>query len=436
MRKDKQAQRENNFHMLRERHGYYRMKKIIVIGGGASGMMAAITAARHGAAVTILEHKERIGKNILMTGNGKCNLSNLSFSNDNYYTDTPELLEEVFAEFSEKDTISFFEGLGLLIKNKNGYLYPMSEQASSVLDLLRFEINRRKIQVVTECEVQKINQKQSNKELFEVITNQGTYLSQAVILACGSKASPQSGSDGSGYAFAKQLGHHIVKPLPALVQLRCQETYFKAVAGVRCEANVRLMVDEKFQKEEAGELQLTEYGISGIPVFQLSRIAAKALDTKKKVLAEIDLMPKFSTEEIENFLTKSNENTNKSLQEAMLGIMNKKLLFLMFKINDVKADDLWNTYSSTQAGLHRIRKMIETIKCWQVTVTATNPYANAQVCCGGVDGKELTGKLESKKINGLFFAGEIIDVDGICGGYNLQWAWSSGYVAGKYAARD
>ncbi len=410
------------------------MSKVTVIGGGASGIMAAIAAARYGAQVVILEHKDRIGKKILMTGNGKCNLSNLSFSADKYYSDSPRFVETIFRQFNEKDTISFFEGIGLFIKSKNDYLYPMSEQASTVLDLLRIELKYRNVEIITACDVKKVTavpEGKSGKSQFTIDTDQGIYQSDTVILACGGKASPQSGSDGSGYELAKKFGLNVIPPLPALVQLRCTGNYFKAIAGVRCEAKLKLHIDGAIVKEEYGELQLTDYGISGIPVFQLSRIAAKALNVHKKVTVKIDLLPVMSKEMISAFLTKMNTHPDKTVEEAMLGLMNKKLLYMLWKQNGIKPECRLSELSDKQ-----IEKLIDVIKTWNVEVSATNSFLNAQVCCGGVDCKEITDTCEAKKVPGLFLTGELLDVDGICGGYNLQWAWSTGFIAGKTAAKN
>ncbi len=403
------------------------MSKVTVIGGGASGIMAAITAAKHGAEVMILEHKDRIGKKILMTGNGKCNLSNLSFSIENYYSDSPAFIPTIFEQFNERDTCTFFEELGLCIKNRNGYLYPMSEQASTVLDLLRMELEYRNVEIVTACNVKRVV---NHKQQFTITTDKGTFQSDCVILACGGMANPNSGSDGSGYEMAKKFGHSVISPLPALVQLRCVGNYFKAIAGVRCEAKLILYVDGAMVKEEHGELQLTDYGISGIPVFQLSRLAAKAIDIHKKVIVKIDLLPVMTKTCIIAFIKKSSTYRDRTIEEAMLGLINKKLLYLLWKKNGIKPEMKLSNLQNSQ-----IEKLVETIKEWKVEVNATNSFLNAQVCCGGVDCREVTKTCESKKVPGLFMTGELLDVDGICGGYNLQWAWSTGFIAGKASAK-
>ena len=405
------------------------MRKAMIIGGGASGIMAAISAARNGADVTLLEHKDRIGKKILMTGNGKCNLSNLSFSGKNYYSDYPELMSSVFQKFAVEDTMQFFEGLGLLTKEKKGYVYPMSEQASSVLDVLRSELKRLHVATVTECDIKHINR---TKNGFSIQSNKGTYECSSLVIACGSKAAPQTGSDGSGYTLAKKFGHHVIAPLPALVQLRCTEDYMKSVAGVRCEANISVKVDGKQCAEESGELQVTDYGISGIPVFQISRIVSKALHEKKKVMIDIDLMPTLTEEEIYHYLLQLRKEKSCTVEEALAGMINKKLLGMILKLNQIKGTTDWKSIGNNQLLLEKI---VASVKRWTVHINQTNPFQNAQVCCGGIDCSEVMDTMESKKVKNLYFAGEILDVDGICGGYNLQWAWSSGYLAGMNAAR-
>ena len=231
-------------------------RKVMIIGGGASGMTAAIAAAREGADAVILEHTKRPGKKILSTGNGKCNLTNLDMRKDAFRGENPGFAWKVVGEVPVKETLSFFEDLGLVLTDRNGYVYPATGQASSVLDALRFELERLKIPVLCECEVLSVSKK------LELATSQGAMKADAVILAAGSKAAPGTGSDGSGYKLAESLGHSVIKPLPALVQLKCRETWYKQFAGVRTEASVTLYSDGKAAASDRGELQFTDYGIS------------------------------------------------------------------------------------------------------------------------------------------------------------------------------
>lgn len=415
------------------------MNEVAVIGGGASGLMAALEAAKNGARVTIFEHKDRIGKKILMTGNGKCNFSNLSFSDKDYYTDNFEVLNEVFHMFSNIDMKNYLISNGIKVKDKNNYLYPYTEQAATILDFFRRELSYYQVKIITESEIIKISQnlKEDNgcftlehKEQTEKVRDKFN----CIILACGGKAAPQSGSDGSGYQLAKEFGHTVIQPLPSLVQLRSSESYFKSIAGVRCEAEIKLCVDGKILTAESGELQLTEYGISGIPVFQLSGAAAEALEQKKRVEALIDFIPGTLEKELIRQVISQIERLNKlkksaTFEEVLFGLINKKLLLMMLKQSGFRPED--SILNIRQADLE---KLIHRMKTWYVKIVNTNPFANAQVCRGGVSCKEMNSDCESLLVPGLFFAGEIVNVDGRCGGYNLQWAWSSGYVAGKNAA--
>jgi len=264
--------------------------KIGVIGGGAAGMIAAITAAAQGAEVTLLERGERVGKKILMTGNGKCNLGNTFLDMDKYYGGDKEWIEKALQRFGTEETIQFFRSLGLLIKNKNGYLYPACEQAAVVLDVLRNELNALGVEIVCEC---KINQITPGNHGITVSDGKRKFKFDRVILACGSKAAPKTGSDGSGYKLAKQLGHNIIPTVPALVQLKCREDYMKAVAGVRAEGRIQVWNGGECVAEEQGEIQFTDYGISGIPVFQISRVVNYILREQKEVRVVLNLLPDF-----------------------------------------------------------------------------------------------------------------------------------------------
>ena len=241
----------------------------IIIGGGAAGLMAAITAAENGAGVTILEHMPRVGKKILSTGNGKCNLTNLDMRPDCYRCGTADFPMTAIGRFSVADTVSFFRRLGVVVTDRNGYVYPASGQAQTVLDALREKAESLGIRIVTECRPETVERDGTG---FCVRTSCGAFQGDFLILAAGSKAAPATGSDGSGYDLAASLGHKIVKPLPALVQLKCRGDFFRSIAGVRTEAEVSLYTAGKHGElgdllaSDRGELQLTDYGISGIPV--------------------------------------------------------------------------------------------------------------------------------------------------------------------------
>lgn len=254
--------------------------KVAVVGGGAAGMTAAIHAARQGAQVTIYERNDRVGKKILSTGNGKCNFSNEKMSPDCYYGGGVLLVGELYEYVGVAQIKEFFTELGMRIRSRNGYLYPASEQASTVLDILRFELERQKVRVHTGQRVIDLTRQPDG---LCVVTADGRKTHyDAVILACGGQAAPATGSDGAGYALAQKMGHRLVSTVPALVALRCKEDFYKRVAGVRCDAKLTLQIDGRAVRTERGELQWTDYGISGIPVFQFSREAAYALQNKKR----------------------------------------------------------------------------------------------------------------------------------------------------------
>ena len=437
-----------------------------IVGGGAAGLMAAITAARCGVEVTLLEGNDRPGKKILSTGNGKCNLGNEKLDTKEYYTEYPDLLEKCLGKFGTADTVAFFQGIGLMLKRKNGYLYPMSGQASSVLDVLRYELRRQKVQVITDCKIDAVEmaegtggrgEQSSGKSAWEkqaagnrkktgacreeknggIREQRGiklkgggkTYRFDRVILACGGQAAPKTGSDGSGYRLAERLGHSLVPVMPALVQLRCREDFFKSVAGVRADVLLRAAV-RGASVQERGELQLTDHGISGIPVFQVSRVVNYILRKEKEVEICLDFLPDV-TEEALRRLAADREPLQRgcTVEAFFTGLLNKKLMLLFIRLAGLKAAE-----DAASADPKKMCLVYSLCKCFTVHVTGSNSYDNAQVCAGGVPLHEVTEYLESRKAPGIYFAGEILDVDGRCGGYNLQWAWCSGHIAGMAAA--
>lgn len=386
-------------------------KKIIITGAGASGLIAGIMAARAGAAVTILEQNDRPGRKICATGNGKCNLTNLEIPEDAYRGTHPEFVEAALSLFSVSDTIRFFSELGIYTVNKNGYLYPHSGQAQSVVDVLCMEARSLGVKIKTNEKVLEIKREQV---MWKVQTRGWTYEGDALILANGSKASNIPGSDGSGYVLAQSVGHHIVKPLPALTALKCRGTNFSAWAGVRTSGTATLCINGIPLKSETGELQLTEYGVSGIPVFQLSRYAIRALEEGCRVSLLLNFLPGFSRDGLDAFFGQRVKSCPyKNEKELLVGLYPDKLIKVL-------------------SGEESIR---DAIYAFPLEVTKGLPFAQAQVCSGGVDTCQINPEtMESRLAPGLYISGELLDIDGTCGGYNLQWAWSSGACAGRSAA--
>lgn len=407
------------------------MKKtdVTVIGGGASGLMAAIFAARGGVRTQILEHMDRVGKKILSTGNGKCNYTNALQGESYYRGENPAFVMPIFAQFGHKETVELFAKLGIYPKERTGYFYPKSEQAAAVLEVLRMECEHQGVEITTSCELKAISR---CKEGYRIETNCGDLISRKLIFATGLLAAPKTGSDGSAFPYIRQLGHHFCEIVPALVPLMAKQSFFKALAGVRTEASVHLYIDNSPICSETGELQLTDYGISGIPVFQISRFATKALAKHRKVMAKIDFLPALTEKEVSELLVKRfhTYGADKDCSQALIGLFNKKLIDVLLKESGI---DLH--LPAKKLGDRELRRLCETICGLSVEIIGSKPVDAAQVCAGGIPVCEVEQEtLESKLAPGVYFAGEVLDIDGICGGYNLQWAWASGAVAGSHAA--
>ncbi len=404
-------------------------RHVIIIGGGASGLVAAIAAAREGAEVTLIEQKDRVGKKILSTGNGRCNLTNTHMQTDCFRGDDLAIVAKVLEQFGYEETISFFEELGVILKDRQGYVYPISDQASTILDVLRMEVERLPIQVLLEHKAE--NTKRTKKG-FAVQTDKKTIYGNALILATGGKASAVLGSDGSGYGFAKAFGHHMSPVVPALVQLKGKGNYFNQIAGVRTNAKVSLFVEEQLMASDTGELQLTNYGISGIPVFQISRFATKAIYAKKKVVAEIDYLPNMEESEMCLFFEQRlQRHGEKNMADFLVGVFHKKLITMFLKEAKISLQK-----SAKELKANEWQRLYDLFKHFQIQIEESNGFDQAQICAGGILTSEISSEtMESELVDDLYLTGELLDIDGICGGYNLQWAWSTGYIAGKYAAK-
>ncbi len=401
------------------------MDKIWIVGGGASGMVAAIQAKTKDNEVIVLEKNDRVGKKILATGNGKCNLGNENLSVDCYYSRNRSFVEQVLKRYDTESTISFFASLGLKVRSRNGYLYPYAEQASAVLDVLRMELERRKIRVETGVQITECVPLKKQRYLLKASDGR-SYEADRVILSCGGPASLKEGGM-DGYIILQKLGLKTYPLVPGLVQLKTDDKERKAMSGVRCQASLRLFVDGILQGSEQGELQLTDYGISGIPVFQLSRMAAYAVKECKSVTIQIDFVPEYSYDEIVNYLLEQQKvRKEQSVDELLTGFLNKKLNLVLLKKCQIAG-----SRKSGSLQKKEIRQLAGLYKNYEVHITDTNPFLNAQVCAGGLDIEEVDGQMQVKKYPGLFVTGELLDVDGICGGYNLHWAFATGTIAGK-----
>lgn len=391
-------------------------KSIIVIGGGAAGLMAAITAATCGASVTVLEANEKPGKKLLSTGNGRCNFTNMVQEKQYYRGNDPEFAMGVVEQFPMAQTLKFFSKLGIYSKNRNGWMYPNSDQAAAVLDVLLMEAAHRKVKIKTREVVKEIL---PSKVGFIARTDTWEYHGDSLIVTCGSKASNVEGSGDWGMKFAGELGIETIPMLPALTGLRGRGNIYSRWAGVRIQGKATLLLNGMPMKSEVGEIQLTDYGISGIPIFQLSRYAVRALEEECSVLVELDFLPDFTEEQLYLNLENREENCPyKTLPEQLIGLLPSRLIPIV---------------ASKEAD---IREIIRNCKQYPVAIKGASSLQQAQICSGGVLTKNLDEHLQSLRYPGLYFAGEVVDVDGACGGYNLQWAWSSGAVAGRDAAKE
>jgi len=404
---------------------------VTVIGGGSSGMMAAISAARSGANVMLLERKDRVGKKLLATGNGRCNLTNSACAPFRFHGGDPAFITAVLSRFPAASAIDFFEELGIACKVEGeGRIYPHSGQASAVLDVLRWELQRLEVDVRTGYEVKHLIP--GERDFALSLAMGGELQARRVILAAGGMAGPQFGSDGSGLRLAVALGHRLVDPVAALVPLRLRADSSRKLKGVSFAGRGEVRCGEEVLRSEEGEFLFTDSGISGLPVLQLSRSAAVALRQGKMPRIVLDLFPGSSLDELDAALeARFRLQGHKSLSDALVGLLNKRLIPVVLSEAGIDDHALPGGEFSAAArnGLARL------LKNWSLPISGTMPWPEAQVTAGGVALQEVDAStLQSRLVPGLYFCGEILDVDGDCGGFNLQWAWSSGWLAGQSAA--
>ena len=427
--------------------------KIAVIGAGASGMMAAIQAAGKGAEVTCFERKEKIGKKIYATGNGHCNFSNQKMLDptfqikDGFYTKEPSKVEQALQRIGVRKICTFFEQEGMLIRSREGYLYPYSGQAGTVVELLTRKL--KQVNATIFCDVQVLAVKKRPDGRFQLVFQPGENcdkknlrnhtLFDRVILAGGGKAAPALGSDGSGFTLAEGLGHHVTGCRPSLCGVKCEKTFFSEWSGIRTAATVRVlsMGRTEILAENTGEVQLTDYGISGIPTFQVSHVIGEYLNSlhntesvkENGVPLELDFLPDFTEEYLQQQLQTRLGNTvteSLTLADLFMGMVNRKLLACILKQKGLQWEQRISFPDATA--------LLQTLKHFPVNATGLNDFTQAQVTAGGVPLEEIDQNFQSLKVPGFFLCGELLDVDGICGGYNLQWAWTSGWIAGESAS--
>lgn len=406
------------------------MKKIVIIGGGASGMAAAISALREAphTEVVILEQKERLGKKIPATGNGRCNLTNKHMDRTCYRGEEPSFVKKGLERLGCEEICAFFMSMGLTLKSRGDYVYPRNDQALSVLLLMERELKRLGAKVHTDVSVLSVKREKGS---YQIDTTNGEFQGDLVIFSTGGCASPVHGSDGSGLKILKKMGHRVISPVPALVPLEIRKFPLSRIFGVRTEGKVSLYCDGIFQGEDTGEIQITKTGISGIPVFQISRYAARGLEKKKKVTAVLDLLPDYPAKKIRSRIEEMQRQTTMTGEEFLMGLFHRKLAVLLCEMSGISKDMPIRKWTKEQT-----EELIRTCKRLEMTVEKTKGFEGAQVCAGGIATSEIgEDTMESLKHPGLYITGELQDIDGMCGGYNLHWAWVSGILAGRSAAK-
>ena len=409
---------------------------LIIVGGGASGLVAAITAKDFGIDVAIVEGTDRVGKKILTTGNGRCNISNNCIKPPfiNYHSSNSDFQFTALDKLSLEDTKNFFLSLGLpIVALPTGKLYPQSLQASSVVDILKMAIEDRNIPLYTNCKIKNIHK----GKIFKLSTSSEEYklfTANKVILACGGKTAPKTGSDGTGYNIAKSLGHSITSLVPGIVQLKLDYPHLKALSGVKFDGYVTLIINDEVVKKDFGEILFTDYGISGPPILQISALASQSTFVKKQTEVVVDLLPSYSKDELQDFLEcHFAVLSHRPIINALVGVIHKKIIPILLKECGITNLQM----PCYELSWKEKMKLVNTLKSWKFTCIGTNDFNQAQVTVGGVNTKDIDyNTLESKLVPNLYFCGEILDVHGDCGGFNLQWAWSSGYTVATSIAEN
>lgn len=408
-------------------------KTLSVIGGGASGLAAAIEAARINKSqktdikITVYERLPKIGKKILATGNGRCNIMNSSLTKNKYHGDT-RLLDSVFEAYSAESNMEFFRSMGIyLAQEDDGRLYPLSFQASSVLDALRFEAENLGIEIKCDTKIESIKR---DKDRF--ILNEEIY-TDAVIVAGGGKSASVHGSDGSCFDLLSSLGIKIKPTFPSLTGIVLKKKN-KALKGVRAAGEIYIVENGTVISSSEGELQYTDYGISGIPAMEVSREVSEhfALHKKGKIIMAVNSLPDFTPEEVFDYiLSRKKQNPNLLCEDLLSGVMPKKLGMAKLSSASISCTARLSTLTKNDIAL-----LTEIINSEIFEITGVLGFDNSQVTAGGADTKLFDkSTLEAKNIKGLFACGEVLDIDAVCGGYNLAWAWSSGRCAGSNAIK-
>ncbi len=400
--------------------------KIGIIGAGASGMMAAITAAGNpDHEILLFERQARVGRKLLATGNGRCNLSHWNAGADHYHGGAASFVVPALEKLNVSETLSLFRGLGLYtVADQSGRIYPYSDQANSVVDVLRFGLDRPNVRVLLGSEILSVKRQ---KQGFVLKTQTESFQVDRLIVACGGAAGSKLGGSLSGYQLLRGLGHHCTKLYPSLVQLKCEPERVKGLKGVRANAKLELRRGESVLARSQGEVQFTDYGISGPATFEISREAAVAPAGTE---LHLDLLPDLTADMLLSALClRIARQPELVCGELLTGILHNRLGRVLLRSLGIK-----QTKPLKELRWAELAELSEIVHDYALPLLGTMGMDCAQVTAGGIETREFDPEtLESRMVPGLYACGEVLDVDGDCGGYNLQWAWSSGYLAGKNA---
>lgn len=402
------------------------MKRIIVIGGGASGIVAAIRAKNNDNEVIVLERNSKCCKKLLITGNGRCNYYNDDQDLRHYHSNREDLIKCIINEDNLNRLKDFYKSIGIIPFIKDGYYYPYSNQAISIENSLLLTAKEKGVKIITDCLVEDIF-KRGDK--FQLKTNKDIYEANKVIISVGGCSAPKTGSDGNFYHIIEKFNHTIIKPLPSLVQLNTEGSFLNNWSGIRVNANIKLYENDKYIKEENGEILLTNYGLSGICVMQLSGIVSRGLYMNRKEEVVINFLKGFVRTRDDFIEFMDNRHLllpNRNITELLDTLLNYKLINVLVKQASISNTKRWNQLNSKEKNI--LAKMFVEFR---LNVISTNSFERAQTTTGGVSLTEVNlNTMESLVVKNLYFTGEIIDIDGDCGGYNLTLSFISGILAG------
>lgn len=395
--------------------------RVGIIGAGASGVFAALILKQNYIDTTVIERNANALKKIYATGNGRCNFTNRNVSYKNYHGENPKFTISAIKKFDNYDVIEFFNDMGIPeVELENGKIFPKSLQASSIVKQMMCLANHLEVEFIYDSFVDNVRK---DGDVFEVKSNDSIYKFDYLVVACGSKAYKKSGSDGNGYILMEKLGHNIVKTHPGIVQLRLNGYSFKKMSGTKFKANAKLVVDDKEVFEFYHDVLFTDYGISGPTILQLSGEAIRAKNKGLDVKIRIDTVDLDENKLYEHLIYIISLNYYKKINELLVGLINDNLIEEVLNQAGINKD-----INVCELSKEEIYKLAHTLKNLEFSVSGYKDEDSGQITCGGVDTDEINpSTMESKKIKNLYIIGEIMDVDGDCGGYNLQWAFSSAY---------